>query len=76
MEKECNVVTLDGVEYTEIHRLENNGNTYVLLSNVDNPTDFCIKKLIQKDSEDYIVGLSSEEEFNEILRIISEEYKN
>ena len=76
MEKECNVVVLDGVEYTEIHRLENKGNTYVLLSNLDNPTDFCIKKLVIKDGEPYIRGLSSEEEFNEVLRLISEEYKD
>ena len=76
MEKECNVVTFDGVEYAEIHRLENKGNTYVLLSNLDNPTDFCIKKLIRKDGEPYIRGLSSEEEFNEILQLISEEFKN
>ena len=76
MEKECNVVNLDGIEYTEIHRLENNGNTYVLLSNLDNPTDFCIKKLGVKNGESYIRGLSSEEEFNEVLRLISEEYKD
>ena len=76
MEKDCNVVTLDGVEYTEIYRLDNNGNTYVVLSNLDNPTDFCIKKIIKDKDEPYIVGLSSEEEFNEVLRLIESKFKN
>ncbi len=76
MEKECNVVVLDGVEYTEIHRLENNGNTYVLLSNLDSPTDFCIKKLVIKDGEPYIRGLKREEEFNEVLNLISKDFNN
>ena len=76
MEKECNVVTLDGVEYTEIQRLENKGNTYVLLANLDDPTDFCIKKVIEKEGTPYIKGLSSEEEFNEVLQLISNDFKN
>ena len=76
MEKECNVITLNGIEYTEIHRLENKGNTYVLLSNLDNPTDFCIKKLIYKNGEIYIRGLDNGKEFNEVLNLISEDFKD
>lgn len=74
MEKECNVVTLDGTEYTEINRLEKDGNTYVLLSNLDNPTDFCLKKVIKKDGTDYINGLRSEEEVNQILKLMAENF--
>jgi len=71
MEKECNVVTLNGVEYTEINRLNNKNNTYVVLANLDDPSDFCIKKLITRDGLNYINGLDSEEEFKEILNLIS-----
>ena len=76
MEKECNVVTLNGVEYTEIRRIENKGNTYVVLSNLDDPEDFCIKKLIKKDGNDFICGLDSEDEFNEILNLLNDDFKN
>lgn len=76
MEKECNVVTLNGTEYTEIEKLEKSGNTYVVLSNLDNPTDFCIKKLIEKDGENYITGLENEEEFNEILKLLDMKLQN
>jgi len=76
MEKECNVVTLNGIEYTEINRGEKNGNTYVLLSNLDDPTDFCIKKLVNKDGIDYINGLTNEEEFNELLKLLTDKFQN
>ena len=74
MEKEYNVVMLDGVQYTEIDRLEHNNNTYVLLSNFENPKDFCIKKVTIEDGKEYIVGLETEEEFNDILRLIGKKY--
>ena len=76
MERECNVVTLNGTEYTEVKRLEHNGNTYVVLDNLDKVTDFCIKKLIQKDGNDYLTGLDSEAEFNEILDLVADDFKN
>jgi len=76
MEKECNVVTLNGIEYTEINRVDKNGNTYVLLSNLDKPTDFCIKKIVKKDGIDYINGLTNEQEFNEILNLVTEKFQN
>lgn len=76
MEKECNVVTLNGTEYTEVKRLEHNGNTYVVLDNLDKVTDFCIKKLIKKDGEDYLTGLDSELEFNEIFNLVADDFKN
>lgn len=76
MEKDCSVVTLNGVEYTEVKRLEYKGNTYVILDNLDKVTDFCIKKLIKKDGSDFITGLESEEEFNEVLALVATEFKN
>lgn len=76
-EKEYNVITLEnGIEYTEIFRLDNEGNTYIVLSNLDNPEDFCIRKLIIKDGEDYIVGLENEEEFNKVFKIFGEKFMN
>jgi hypothetical protein len=74
-EREYSVVTLEnGIEYTEIYRLTNDDNKYVFLSNLDNPTDFCIRKLIKQDNEDYIVKLDSREEFNKVFRQFKAEY--
>ncbi len=74
-EKECNVVTLEnGIEYTEIDRINDDNKTYVILSNADNPKDFCIRKLIKENNEDYIVGLDNDEEFDRIYDIFSKKY--
>ena len=76
-EKEYNVVTLEnGVEYTEVDKLDYNGNTYVFLSNLDNPNDFCIRKLVNENDEDYIVGLDSKDEFNTVLNRFAKDYIN
>lgn len=76
-EKECNVVTLeDNIEYTEIDRIENNNNTYVVLSDLENPEKFCIRKLIMENNEEFIIGLDSKEEFDTILKIFTEKYTN
>ena len=75
MEKEYNVVTLEnGIEYTEIYKVSDNNTDYVVLSNLDNPKDFCIRKVIQKDGEDYIVKLDSDEEFDRVLAKFQKEF--
>lgn len=76
-EKECNVVTLeDGIEYTEVDKIEFNNNTYVFLSNLDNPENFCIRKLIKENEEEFIIGLDSDEEFDTILNLFTQKYTN
>lgn len=72
VEKEYNVVVLEnGVEYTEIKRVNDNGNTYVFLANLDKDDDFCVRKLIKKNNEDYIVGLDSKEEFDRVFGLLT-----
>ena len=76
-EKEYNVITLeDNIEYTEIDRIENNNNVYIVLSDIENPENFCIRKLINENNEDFIIGLDSKEEFDTILKIFTEKYTN
>lgn len=76
-EKECNVITLeDGIEYTEVDKLEHNNNTYVFLSNLENPENFCIRKLIKENEEEFIIGLDSDEEFDIILNLFTQKYTN
>ena len=76
-EKECNVVTLeDNIEYTEVDRIEYNNNHYVFLSDLENPENFCIRKLINQDNEQYIIGLDTKEEFDNILNLFTKKYTN
>ena len=71
-EEEYNVVTLsNGVEYTEVYRLTNNGKTYSFLSNLDDIEDFCIKKVIKKGDKEVVIGLDDENEFNRALALFT-----
>ena len=76
-EKEYNVVTLeDDIEYNEVDKIEYNNNTYVFLSDLENPENFCIRKLITENDEEYIIGLDSDEEFNNVLNLFTQKYTN
>lgn len=73
--EEYNVVTLsNGIEYTEVYRLNVDNKTYVFLSNMDNPEDFCIKKIIKKNNEELIYAIDSVEEFDKVMSIFAKEY--
>lgn len=73
--KIANIVVLEnGIKYTELSRVSYNDTDYVVLSNLSNPNDFCIRKLIKENNEDYIVGLDSKEEFDKIFALFSNKY--
>lgn len=65
---EVDVVEIDGVEYSEVMRLSWNGNTYVYLSDLDHPEDFLIQRYYIENGEEYIVGLESTAEFDEVMK--------
>lgn len=73
---ECNVITINNIEYTEIDKINYNNNTYIFLANVDNPSDYMIRKLTIKNNEEYLSALSNEEEFKELLNIFKNKYTN
>ena len=76
-EKLCHVIKLgDNIEYTEIDRVNYNHNTYVILSDLDNPNDFCVKKLINENNYEYRIELNNKEEFNNVLKIFIDKYTN
>ena len=76
-EKLCHVIKLgDNIEYTEIDKVNYNHNTYVILSDLDNPNDFCVKKLINENNYEYIIELNNKEEFNNVLKIFIDKYTN
>lgn len=76
-EKLCNVITLgDNIEYTEIDRINYNKNTYSILSDLENPSKFCIKRLIMQNNYEYITGIDSKDEFDNVLKIFIDKYTN
>ena len=69
-EKEYNVVKLEnGMEYAEVNKINHNEKTYLFLVNLNNDDDFCIRKLINENGNDILVGLDSKVEFDEVLNI-------
>ena len=62
MEKELDVVTIDGVNYLVLEKIDYNDNSYVYLSNVMDMNDTLIKKIDKNDSK-VVVSLDDENEF-------------
>lgn len=69
------VVLENGVEYTEIDELVYNNSRYVLLSNIKNVKDSCIRKIEIEDDEEYLCRLENDKEFNEVLDLFIEKNK-
>ena len=64
-EKEYNVITLEnGIEYTEIDRINFNNNCYVVLSNLENLLD------------GYKDAFENREEFNNVLKLFNDKYNS
>lgn len=69
------VVLENGVEYTEIDKLTHDNINYVLLSNIKNVKDSCIRKIsISKDGE-YLTRLDNTLEYDKILKLFVEKNK-
>lgn len=72
---DINTVRLEnGIEYTEIDDLIYNNTRYVLLTNVDNVKDSCIRKIRVDNDKSYISRLS-DNEFDIILNMFLEKNK-
>lgn len=74
---EFDIVTLeDNIEYVVLAKIENNGNKYVYLSQVDDDDDFCIRKEIIEDNKTYFTGLNDEDEFKLALELFGNKMNN
>lgn len=71
MEMKC-IKLEDGLEYMVLDEIDCEINTYVYLSNVEDPEDFCIRKVENDKNEELLVGLDSNEEFDKALLLYSE----
>ena len=72
--QEVEVITLeDNKDYNVMDKIEQNGFTYLLLANVDDDTDICVRKEVIKDGNSYIAMLSNEEELDSVLKLFAKE---
>lgn len=73
---EVNTMILEnGIEYTEIDSLVCDNIKYVLLSNVNNVKDSCIRKVSFENNKEYVCRLKDEFEFDKILNLFVEKNK-
>lgn len=69
------IVLENGIEYTEIDDLIYNNTKYILLSNINNVKDSCIRKISIQDNEEYLCRLDNDNEFDMILDMFLEKNK-
>jgi len=73
---EVNTIVLEnGIEYTEIDKLIYNNTEYLLLSNIKDVKDSCIRKIEIEKNEELICRLEDENEFDIILDLFMEKNK-
>ena len=64
------IILEDGIEYIITDAINN----YLYLNNINDPNDFCIRKKIIENNEEYIIGLKDLEEYYNALKLFEEKY--
>ena len=59
----------NGIEYTEVDTIVYNNNKYLLLSNINNVRDSCIRKIVIENNIEYVSRLDDDNEFDTILNL-------
>ena len=73
---EVNTMVLEnGVEYTEVDDLLYNNTKYLLLTNIKNVKDSCIRKVSIEEDGEYICRLDNDKEFDTILNLFIKKNK-
>lgn len=70
------VVNINGKKYIEVDKIDSNGNSYVYLSNKDDDSDFCIKKIVARDGKIFYEGLKDSDEFDLALMYFVKKHQN
>lgn len=69
------VILENGIEYTEVDDLTYNNIRYVLLANVKNVKDSCIRKISVKEEKEYLSCLDNDQEFDFVLDLFMQQNK-
>ncbi len=69
------MVLENGIEYTEVDNLVHNGIKYILLSNIKNAKDSCIRKISLDNNVEYVCRLEDDNEFELVLNLFMQKNK-
>ncbi len=73
---DIDIVTLeDGKEYEVIDAISNKGNNYLVLLNKMADKNFCLRKVLKEDNEEYMVKLDNKNEFTEVMELFYSKHK-
>lgn len=68
------IVTLeDGLHYVVIDNIVFENKNYIYLTNVNNESDFCIRKLVDRNQ---LIGLRDSHEFDLALTLFNQKHAN
>jgi len=62
------IILEDNIEYAIVKKV----NSYVLLTNINDINDFCIRKIVNNEGEEYLETLDSEKEFDTALKLLTQ----
>ena len=69
MSKELEYIELEDKENYVILKILEGTNKYVYLANIKDASDLVIRKLIVIDGQEILVGLDTDQEFNEAMEL-------
>lgn len=70
---EIDTIVIDNIRYVIIKEMVINNQKYVYLSNIDDPSDFFIKKIKVINDKEILTGIDSDEEFELVLLTFTKE---
>ena len=65
----------NGKEYGIIDTIIHNNSNYLVLSNVLDNADFCVRKVINKEGREVIIKLNNQNEFEEIMEMFYNKHR-
>ncbi len=65
----------NGKEYGIIDTLTHNNSNYLVLVNILDNNDFCVRKVIEKEGREVIIKLNNQNEFEEIMEMFYNKHR-
>ena len=65
----------DGILYTLVDEIENEGIVYYYLANEEESFNFQIRKIVKEGNDELISGLESDEEFEKALTLYNNKHR-
>ncbi len=73
--EEVKIIDLENGTYAIIDEISIDNTKYVYLAKEDNPLDFCIRKTILENNEEYLVKLDNDQEFEKAAKIFVDKHQ-